>query len=187
MNNSRIAQRYAKSLLGLAIELGKLEEVSADMKFLNEVSKQSRPFLLMLKSPIISADKKSAIISEITKGKISNITQTFLSLLTTKGREDSLPEIINSFVQQFNKYRGIHKAKLTTALPVSDSIKQSFVKKIEEQNHLTNLQMETKVDEALIGGFVLEMDGKLIDASILRDLNDVKKQFQNNDYIHKLR
>ena len=47
--------------------------------------------------------------------------------------------------------------------------------------------MESIVDEKLIGGFVLEMEGKLIDASILRDLNDVKKQFQNNDYIHKLR
>ncbi|MEO6869460.1 MAG: F0F1 ATP synthase subunit delta, partial [Ginsengibacter sp.] len=43
------------------------------------------------------------------------------------------------------------------------------------------------VDESLIGGFVLEVEGKLVDASILRDLNDVKKQFANNDYIHKLR
>ena len=45
----------------------------------------------------------------------------------------------------------------------------------------------SKVDESLIGGYVLEMEGKLIDTSILRDLNDVKKQFANNDYIHKLR
>ena len=66
-------------------------------------------------------------------------------------------------------------------------MKKSFIRKIESAASIKNIELETSVNDKLIGGFVLEMDGRLIDASILRDLNDVKKQFANNDWIHKLR
>ena len=72
-------------------------------------------------------------------------------------------------------------------MPVSDAIKNSFIQKIKAVTAIKNIEIETKVNENLIGGFMLEMDGKLIDASILRGIKDVKKQFANNDYIHKLR
>ena len=65
--------------------------------------------------------------------------------------------------------------------------KNSFISKIKAGHSIKNIELETNVNEKLIGGFVLEIEGKLIDASILRDLNDVKKQFANNDWIHKLR
>ena len=187
MQNPRLAQRYAKSLIDLAEEKGQLEPVHNDIMLLNTICKQSRPFVLMLESPIISADKKNKIIDAVTKNNISIITQTFIRLLASKNRESNLPEIITSFIEQYNKIKGIHKVKLTTATPVSDEIKNSFIKKIESAVSINNINLETIVNEKIIGGFVLEMEGKLIDASILRDLNDVKKQFANNDYIHKLR
>ena len=58
---------------------------------------------------------------------------------------------------------------------------------MKSKSGIDNVLLETKVDNSLIGGFVLEMDGKLLDASILRDLKDVRKQFQDNEWIHKLR
>ena len=186
MQNPRLAQRYAKSLIDLAEEKGQLEPVYNDIMLLNTICKQSRAFVLMLESPIISADKKNTIIDAVTKNNISIITQTFIRLLASKNRESNLPEIITSFIEQYNKIKGIHKVKLTTATPVSDEIKNSFIKKIESAVSINNINLETIVNEKIIGGFVLEMEGKLIDASILRDLNDVKKQFANNDYIHKL-
>lgn len=187
MQNPRLAERYAKSLIDLSIELKQLDAVYNDIVLLQSICKQSREFVLMLNSPIISADKKNKIIVAVTGGNISNITQTFLKLLCSKNREANLPEILNSFIEQFNIIRGIHKATLTTAVPVSDSIKNSFIQKIKAGAGIENIEIETKVNDKLIGGFMLEMDGKLIDASILRDINDVKKQFANNDYIHKLR
>jgi F-type H+-transporting ATPase subunit delta len=72
-------------------------------------------------------------------------------------------------------------------MPVSDEIKNSFIQKIKGATDIKFIELESKVNEKLIGGFTLEMDGKLIDASILRDIKDVKKQFANNDYINKLR
>ena len=58
---------------------------------------------------------------------------------------------------------------------MSDELKDLFINKIKTSNNISNIELETVVDEKLIGGFVLEMDGKLLDASILRDLKDVKK------------
>jgi F-type H+-transporting ATPase subunit delta len=187
MQNPRLAERYAKSLIDLSTELNQLDAVNEDMLSLQSICKQSREFVLMLNSPIINADKKHKIINAITDGKISKITQTFIQLLCSKNRESNLPGIVTSFIEQFNKIKGIHKVKLTTAMEVSDEIKNSFIQKIKAATDIKIIQLESKVNEKLIGGFTLEMDGKLINASILRDIKDVKKQFANNDYIHKLR
>jgi len=187
MQNPRLAIRYAKSLIDLSAELEQLDTVHDDMMLLHVICSQSREFVLMLKSPIINANKKNKIVDAVTKNKISKITQTFIKLLCSKNRESNLPEIISSFIEQFNKIKGIHKVKLTTATPVSDEIKKLFIHKIETAASVKKIDLETIVNENIIGGFVLEMEGRLIDASILRDLNDVKKQFANNDYIHKLR
>ncbi|MEO8110315.1 MAG: ATP synthase F1 subunit delta [Ginsengibacter sp.] len=187
MSNPRLAHRYAKSLVDLSIELDQFKSVHDDIMLLNSICLKSREFILMLKSPIISADKKCKIIQVITSGKISKTTQKFIKLLSAKNRESFLPDIITAFIEQYNTIKGMHKVRLTTATPVSDEIKKSFITKIESTYSKNNIELESIVDEKLIGGFVLEMEGKLIDASIIRDLNDVKKQFQNNDYIHKLR
>ena len=187
MNNPRLAQRYAKSLVDLSIEMDQFDAVHNDILFLQDIINKSREFVLMLNSPIIKADKKYKIIDAVTQGKVSKISQTFIKLLCNKNREANLPGIVTSFLSQYNKIKGLHNAKLTTATPLSESMINTFVSKIKTSSSIENLTLETEVDEKLIGGFILEMEGKLIDASILRDLNDVKKQFSNNDYIHKLR
>ena len=187
MNNPRLAQRYAKSLIDIATQYDKLDEVHYDMLFLKSIVDKSRDFVLMLESPIIHADKKYKIISAITNGNISTITETFLKLICNKSREANLPGVITSFIAQYNSIIGLHNAKLTTATPISKELADSFVSKIKASTSYDKVHLETVVDNNIIGGFILEMEGKLIDNSILRNLHDVKKQFANNDYLHKLR
>jgi len=98
-----------------------------------------------------------------------------------------LPEILNAFIEQYNSLNNIHTIKLTTAVPVSDSLKEAIVNKIKSGTPYQKIELETAVRDELIGGFTLEIGGKLVDASILKDLNDVKKQFKNNEYIHSIR
>lgn len=187
MNNPRLAQRYAKSLIEIAGELRQLEAVRDDVLFLQSVIKKSREFVLMLNSPIINPDKKYKVINAITNGRISKISETFIKLLCNKNREANLPGVANSFIEQYNTIKGLHNATLTTATPVSQELVDSFISKIKASTSYDHVQLETVVDDNIIGGFILEMEGKLIDSSILRNLNDVKKQFANNDYMHKLR
>jgi F-type H+-transporting ATPase subunit delta len=186
MQNSRLAARYAKSLLDLAIEQNQLDAVYADMKWLQQINKSNPDFVALLRSPIISSDKKDKILDAVIGSKVSKLTMLFTNLLTSKTRESNMPEIVNAFIAQYNTLKNIQTVKLTTATPISDELKNSIVAKVKSATS-TGVEIETEVKEELIGGFKLEVGGTLIDASILRDLNDVRKQFLNNEYIHSLR
>src|SRR5580692_8626795 len=99
MPNPRLAGRYAKSLIDLAIEKNQLDEVFQDMLFLQKVCSDNKDFVSMLKSPVINADKKEKILEAVTKGKVTVLTALFNKLLIKKGRETYLPEIAKAFIQ----------------------------------------------------------------------------------------
>jgi F-type H+-transporting ATPase subunit delta len=183
----RLSGRYAKSLIDLAQEQNNLEAVYKDMLFLQEVCKSNRDFVNLLKSPVVKADKKAQIVDAVTAGKVTDITAKFNRLLISKGRESDLPEIVNAFIDMYNNIKGIHKVKLTTAEPVSEELKQSILKKINSDTSIEHIELESVVRNELIGGFILEFDNNMVDASILRDLKDIKKQFQQNIYVQQIR
>lgn len=187
MQNPRLAGRYAKSLIDLAIERNQLEAVHADMQYLQAVCKGSKEFVTLLRSPIIKADKKEKILQAVTDGKVSELTAGFNKLLVNKSREQFLPEIITAVIEQYNAIKGIHKVKLTTASPITEELKQSIISKIKAATGFEHLDVETNTQPELIGGFVLEFNNKLVDASILRDLRDIKTQFQKNIYVQNIR
>lgn len=186
MTNPRLATRYAKSLLDLSIEQNQLEAVYADMKLLKGINKSNPDFVALLRSPIITADKKDKILDAVIGKNISQISMLFIRLLTTKKRESNLPEIVTAFLEQYNKLKNIQTVKLTTATPISEELKNSIIARVKSADS-SAIEIETAVKEELIGGFKLEIGGTLIDASILRDLNDIKRQFLNNEYIHNIR
>jgi len=187
MPNPRLAGRYAKSLIDLAIEKGQLEAVYKDMILLNDMCKNNRELVTVLKSPIIKSEKKEKILEAITKDKISVITATFNKLITAKGREIYLPEIIAAFIQQYKVHEGIYIVKLTTAMPVSEELKNAIVSKIKADTKMQRVELLTDVREDIIGGFILEVGDEMVDASVAYDLNNVRKQFANNDYIYRIR
>ncbi len=186
MLNPRLAGRYAKSLLDLAVERNQLGEVHNDMQYIKAVCKASREFVSLLKSPVIPIDKKNKALTAVTTGKIGELTAAFNKLLISKNREFYLPEIADAFIDQYNTLKGIHKVKLTTAVPVSDEVKDEIVNKIKSKT-ASNIELESVVNEDIIGGFVLEFDNNLIDASIQRELRNVKAQFDKNMYVKQIR
>jgi F-type H+-transporting ATPase subunit delta len=187
MPNPRLAGRYAKSLIDLALERNTLEEVYKDMLFLQKVCKNSTEFVALLKSPVVKADKKAAILDAVTGSEITELTASFNRLLVNKGREAFLPEIITAFIEQYKHYKGIQTVRLTTAIPVSEDLKNQIIAKVQEQAGTKNIDLTTAVDEAILGGFKLEVGDTLVDASISYDLNKIKAQFLNNDFIYKIR
>jgi F-type H+-transporting ATPase subunit delta len=187
MLNPRLAGRYAKSLVDLAVEQNMLEVVYTDMKYLRDLCKQSKDFTNLLRSPIINGEIKEKIVKTILENKIGKLTFSFIDLLVKKGREQSLPEIAYSVIAQYNEIKGIHIVKLTTATPTSEELKQAIVTKVQTDTKLQKIELETVVDESLIGGYQLDYKGNFVDASIARDLRDIKKQFQKNIYIRNIR
>jgi F-type H+-transporting ATPase subunit delta len=187
MLNPRLAGRYAKSLMDLAIQEDQLDSIYKDMLFLQGVCNSSRDFVILLKSPVIKADKKGKILDAITAGRINYITEAFNRLLLRKSRETILPEIITAFIEQYKAYKGIHRINLTTAVAISEALQNSIVAKIKSEKSLPEIELHTEAREEIIGGFILEVGDHLVDASVLFELNTIKKQFQNNDFIYKIR
>jgi len=188
MNNPRLAARYAKSLLDLATEQNQVDAVYADMKWLQQVCKSNADFVNVLSSPVIKPTTKEKILSSVVTERVSILTNSFIQLLVKKNREINLPEIVNTFIDQFNAVRNIHKVKITTAEPISAEMKEAIMKNVRAAiTDSRTYEIETEVNNELIGGFLLETGGTLVDASILRDLKDIQKQFMNNDYLHRIR
>lgn len=187
MPNIRLAARYAKSIVDLAVEQNQLEAVFNDMQYLQLLCKRSKDFYNLLRSPIIKADTKQNIIKAVVADKVGELTQAFLVLLVKKGREGNLPDIAAAFIDHYNKIKGIHHVKLTTAVELSEQLKEEIKAKVKAAANLPNVALETEVKEEIIGGFMLEYDGKLIDASIQRDLRDIRKQFLQNIYEMNIR
>jgi F-type H+-transporting ATPase subunit delta len=186
MLSPRLASRYAKSLLDLAVERGQLEAVYADMQYLRDLIRSSRELAIMLKSPVISSDKKQAVINAITAGNIGELTLAFTRLLISKHREGELVEIVPAFMTQYRAHKGIHSVKLTTATAISEETKARILAQVQSSGHLDKVELETAVNPDLIGGFVLQTGDKLIDASISYELKEIGRQFEKNDFIYKL-
>ena len=155
MSVTRIATRYAKSLLELAIDQKSVEPVHADMDTLQSAVKH-RDLYLLMKSPIVHADKKIAVLHAILESKINPLTMAYLDLLVNKGREMYIPEISAEFIRQYKILKRITTVVVTSPTPLSEDVLDSLRKKLLAGGLTTeNLDIETRVDPELIGGYVL--------------------------------
>ena len=185
MSVIRVASRYAKSLLELAVEREDLEAVHRDITRLQELGKQSTEFKLLLQSPIVNSDKKLSIIKALFPGEISPITSSFFEIVSRKRRENTLLATAKEFHRQYNLYKGIQDAKVVTTFPLGDELRQSFVDIAKEISGKDTIELSEEVDEDLIGGFVLTVGDKQIDESLSSKLNQLKLKFTQNLYEKK--
>lgn len=187
MSSIRIASRYAKSLIDLAKEQNNLERVLEDMKYFQSVTQENRDFYQLLKSPIISKSKKGNIFKEIFGERFDKTSNGFLDIILRKGRESYLPEIVDQFMDQYKAMNSISTIKLTTATAMSDEVVEKIKAKLQgSSSTASNIEIETKVNPDLIGGFVIEFQDKLFDSSVAHKLAKLRKEFAKNDHLKNL-
>lgn len=177
MSIHRIASRYAKSLIDLSGEQGKLERVIDDIQHFQQVC-GVRDFYLLLKSPIVNISKKSKIFHKLFDGVYDSLTMSFLDIILRKGREAYLPEIADEFVEQYRDIKQIAVVELTTAAPLTAEQLEQFRQAIAASGvTYPNIELAATVDPDILGGFVIEFDDKLYDASVSKQLAELRKQF----------
>lgn len=185
MSEIRVASRYAKSLIELAQEKGVLEQVKEDMNMFAKVLNQSRDLKLLMRNPVVKSDKKLAVINALFKGKVNDLTLAFFSIVARKGREAVLEFIGPEFVNQYNVYEGITTASVTTAVPLTEELRNELGQKLVVQTG-HRVELEERIDPSLIGGFVLRVGDLQIDSSVKYNLNKLRNKFKDNPYINKL-
>lgn len=183
MAETRVASRYVKSLLSLAVEQNALDAVYSDMLSFSKIVKENREFALMLRNPIIKHDKKRDILEKIFKGKVNKLTLAIFDIITAKNREPLLPAIAEEFHHAYNVYKNIGEATVTTAVPLDAALRaeiEGIVKKLSDKKQV---EIKEKVDPEMIGGFVLNVGDRQVDASIKNKLKALKVKFSENPYI----
>jgi F-type H+-transporting ATPase subunit delta len=174
MPDSRVASRYVKSLLGLAVEKSVLEDVHRDMQLFSKICESNFDLVMMLRSPIIKHDKKRAILSEIFKGKVNVLTMAILEIITRKNREPLLPLISKQFHDAYNEFKGISKAAIVTAIPLDKKLREEIESMVRKLSNRKEIELSEKVNPEIIGGFVLNVEDQQIDASMKSKLKSLE-------------
>ncbi len=175
MSDYRVATRYALSVFQLAEELNLIEQVYSDMLVVDKVCSENRNLILLLKNPIIRYDYKLRVLQRIFKGKIEKLVMQFFGLICRKNRASILPHASKSYIELYDEYKGILRATITTAVPLSEDLKKEFVRKLEEITGKQIILVE-KVDESIIGGFILKSGDQQINDSIVNKLNELRRK-----------
>jgi F-type H+-transporting ATPase subunit delta len=177
MKNSRVALRYAKSLISLAEERQILEQVKEDMLTIKLVCEENHDFTNMLKSPIVKSDAKSAVVNNIFATKVCELSLAFINIVTDKKREAILGAIAENFIILYNESKNIVTASISTASAMSDDIRNQVLSQLQSVIGNAEVQIEERVDESLIGGFVLRVGDREFNASVANKLQKLKREF----------
>jgi F-type H+-transporting ATPase subunit delta len=182
MPYARAAVRYAKSIIQLSIEQGELDSVKADMDLIRSTCAGSKELVLLLESPVVRPDKKLSVLNAVFGSQLSNITSKFIQILTDKGRESLIDDISYAFEDQFLAHNNILRTVVKSVDGLNDNFKLK-VKQLVKIAYDKDVEIIEEKDSSLIGGFVLTIGDKQVDASISRKLAELEKEFSKNTYM----
>lgn len=185
MNHSKITVRYAKALFLTSKEKGILEEVYQDVYSIYYIFRTVKEINFLYNDPVIKTSQKLKITESIFSNKIHKLVSDFLSLIINNKREIHIVDIARNFIDLYKAEKGIKTAFLTTSGSVEKSVINELTESIK-RDLKSEIEMHHLVDEDLIGGFVLKVDGNQYDASVASRLKALKRSLINTTFETKL-
>jgi F-type H+-transporting ATPase subunit delta len=175
MLRSKVANRYASSLLDIALEKNILEVVYNDIKLLIDTLGSSSELQRTIISPVIKPELQKSILDEVFSSQIDKETLDFIHFIINKRREEVIYNVAKRFVELRNEHLGIVELEIKTAFSVNEDQKSILLKKFEEILKKKVIPNYT-VDKQLVGGFVAQVGDTVYDASINHQLELLKKE-----------
>lgn len=177
MSVNRIADRYAKTLLEAAQDKGVLDEMFSAFAQLKDLIEENRELRVFLSSPVIESDKKKGALLAILGDNSGKVGKSFLSLVCDKGRSSLLVNIIDAFGDQYRALKDITRVSVVSASELDDASLESIKEKIKQLEGVRKeIELDYKIQSDLIGGFIIQFDDKIYDASVLHQISTLRKK-----------
>ena len=173
-----IARVYSQALFDVASGRGTTAEVLEELAGLGKLASEDRQFADFLSSPMVDAEDRRAAIDKMFRGRLSDVVVDGLQVVNRKGRLYLLPAIAEQFRQLLRDRDQRVDVSVKTAIPLSDALRAEIAATVAR---FTGRQPELheEVDPALIGGIVLQVEDKKVDASVLHEISKYRRRFDD--------
>ncbi|MBU5676596.1 F0F1 ATP synthase subunit delta [Alkaliphilus sp. MSJ-5] len=170
-----VSKRYASALFEIAFEEQVYEKVKDELSFILDCFKSEPQLYRILKSPLISADEKKDIVSNIFKDRVSQEVFNFLRIIVDKGREGYIESMVREYIALADAVKNKVDAVAITAIPMD---KQDLLKLQVNLSMSSgkNIQLQNQVDPTIIGGVLVKIGDKVIDGTVKSRLANMQEQ-----------
>lgn len=169
-----VSREFSSALFSIAVEENKVELFEEQLALLKTVFEENPDYAILLSSPNITKEEKDSLLEEAFGLVLSDHLLSFLGVLSEQNKFFILHDCIEDFFSLALNYRNVTTAKITSAVELSEEQKSRLLKKLEALTD-KKVSMSFEINPQLIGGLTLEVDGKVIDASLLNQIRDIKE------------
>ena len=175
---TRIAETYAEGLYSLAKEEGLTGAILEQLKVLSKSFEQEPEFIKLLAAPNLSKQERIGIIDESFRGRVEPYVLNFMKILTEKGYIRHFSDCCTAFRKKYNDDNNILTVRAVTAVSLNEKQVRALQSKLEKITGKT-VELSCRVDEALLGGVLLDYDGKRVDGTIKNRLDSIGSLLEN--------
>jgi len=174
---SPVAEEYGTGLATMAIEEKMVEKISADVKAWQEVFKAEPEVREFMFDPLADVGEKQQIVDDVvSKSGMQEYTANFLTLLLEMGRFDSFDEIAEVYEEEIMALQGTKSVTVRSAIKLDDTAMDKIAKKVKEISGVKSIKIQQEIDPELLAGFVIDLEGSVIDMSLKNELSQLKTE-----------
>ncbi|HEX3555030.1 MAG TPA: ATP synthase F1 subunit delta [Thermoanaerobaculia bacterium] len=169
-----VGRLYAEAILALAEERGQSDALLGELKELTEFLDQNPKVEHFLASQMVDEEGRARVLDELFRGQASELLLDSLQVINRKGRLGQLRAIAESYRAALHDLRGWVDVHVRTAVPLDDAQRTQLLSTMAASTGRKPTLIE-RVDSGLIGGLVVEVEGKKFDASVASRLQDLSE------------
>lgn len=177
----QVARRYARALYEEAQRDSVTDAVDEDVDLISETLENSRELKNFFQSPVVSREKKDAVVRQLFESRMQPLTMRFLQMLIEKQRETVFSEIVAAYREMRDRQLGIVRAQAQVAVPLTDEDRMHLVEALERMTGQTvTLQVEERKE--LMGGVVVRVGDTVYDGSVRHHLDQLREQMETGGF-----
>jgi ATP synthase, F1 delta subunit len=170
-----VSSTYGHAMFEIAVAEGTVDRLLAEAQTVASVLADNPDVLKLYEHPKITPEEKQAFTEQCFGGRVSDDMTGFLVLAVRNGRHRELPDMLRDMIREAKEYKGIGIVKVTTPLALSAEQRARVEKKILETTGYRTLEVDYAIDRDLIGGIVIRIGDRVLDASVRTQLDELQK------------